>query len=94
MRSGKVEVGFDVLHENTSEVSLAVDPDMVEAFPFDTAPRFLIQDRDDTYGETFRRRVRSLDIGEVITARRSSWQNPAALIVRTFCTFQFEFSAD
>ena len=33
---------------------------MVEAFPFDTAPRYLIRDRDGIYCETFRRRVLSL----------------------------------
>ncbi len=44
---------------------------MVEAFPLDTAPRYLTRDRDGIYGETFRRRVRSLGIEEVITAPRS-----------------------
>jgi len=51
---------------------------MVEAFPFDTAPRYLIRDRDGIYGDVFRRRVRSLDMEEVITAPRSPWQNPYA----------------
>ena len=51
---------------------------MVEAFPFDTAPRYLTRDRDGIYGETFRRRVRSLGIEEVVTAPRSPWQNPYA----------------
>ncbi len=46
---------------------------MVEAFPFDTAPQYLIRDRDGIYGKRFRRRVRSLDIEEVITAPRSLW---------------------
>lgn len=51
---------------------------MVEAFPFDTAPRYLIRDRDGIYGETFRRRVLSLHVEEVLTAPRSPWQNPYA----------------
>jgi len=51
---------------------------MVEAFPFDTAPRYLIRDRDGIYGEKFRLRVRSLAIEEVLTAPRSPWQNPYA----------------
>ncbi len=51
---------------------------MVEAFPFDSAPRYLIRDRDGIYGAAFRRRVRSLDIEEVLTAPRSPWQNPYA----------------
>lgn len=51
---------------------------MVEAFPFETAPRFLVRDRDGFYGQTFRRRVRSLGIDEMITAPRSPWQKPYA----------------
>ena len=49
---------------------------LVEAFPFDTAPRYLLRDRDGVYCETVRRRIKSLDIEDVITAPRSPWQNP------------------
>lgn len=52
-----------------------VGQQMVEAFPWDTAPKYLLRDRDATYGEGFRRRVQSLLIKEVITAPRSPWQN-------------------
>lgn len=48
---------------------------IVEAFPEDTAPRFLLRDRDAIYGEEFRRRVRGMQIEEVITAPHSPWQN-------------------
>jgi transposase InsO family protein len=48
----------------------------VEAFPFDTAPRYLLRDRDGVYGETVRRRIKSLGIEDVVTAPRSPWQNP------------------
>ena len=48
----------------------------MEAFPFDTAPRYLLPDRDSIYGETVQRRIKSLDIEEVITAPRSPWQTP------------------
>ena len=59
---------------------------MVEAFPFDTAPRTLIRDRDGIYGATFRRRVRSLGFEEVLTAPRSAWQNPyAEMLIGTLC---------
>ena len=51
---------------------------LVEAFPFDTAPRYLLRDRDSIYGETVRRRIKSLGIEEVLTAPRSPWQNPYA----------------
>jgi hypothetical protein len=48
---------------------------IVEAFPFDTAPRDLLRDRDRIYGDLVQRRIRILDIEEVVTARRSPWQN-------------------
>lgn len=48
---------------------------IVEAFPWDTAPRYLLRDRGSTYGNVFRRRVQSLNIEEVLTAYRSPWQN-------------------
>jgi len=49
---------------------------IVEAVPFDTAPKYLNRDRDDINSKRFRRRVRNLEIEQVITAPRSSWQNP------------------
>jgi putative transposase len=51
---------------------------IVEAFPFDEAPRFMIRDRDGIYGHDFRERVKHMGIEEVITAPRSPWQNPFA----------------
>lgn len=47
-----------------------------EAFPFETAPRYLIRDRDGIYGLAFQRWVRNLGIEEVVIAPRSPWQNP------------------
>ena len=49
---------------------------IIEAFPFDEAPRYLIRDRDAIYGGWFRHRLRGIGIKEVITAPRSPWQNP------------------
>ncbi len=49
---------------------------LVEAFPFESAPRYLLRDRDSIYGDQFRHRVKSLGIKEVLTAPRSPWQNP------------------
>ena len=46
-----------------------------EAFPWETAPRFLIRDRDRTYGKVFCSRLRSMHIEEVRIAPRSPWQN-------------------
>jgi transposase InsO family protein len=49
---------------------------LVEAFPFDSAPRYLQRDRDAIYGEKVQRRIRGLGIAEVISAPLSPWQNP------------------
>ncbi len=49
---------------------------IIEAFPYDTAPRYLLRDRDAIYGTHFVRRVKSMGIEEVLTAARSPWQNP------------------
>ena len=49
---------------------------MVEAYPFDEAPRYQIRDRDGVFGPTFRKRVQGLGIDEVPIAPQSPWQNP------------------
>ena len=49
---------------------------IVEAFPWETATRFLLRDRDAVYGAQFRSRVASMGIEEVLTAARSPWQSP------------------
>jgi len=48
---------------------------MTEAFPWDTAPRYLVRDRDAVYGRVVRRRLRALGIRDRPTAPRSPWQN-------------------
>jgi transposase InsO family protein len=50
---------------------------VVEAFPWDEAPRYLVRDRDRISGATFRPRVRHMGIEEVVIAPRSPWQNPS-----------------
>jgi putative transposase len=54
---------------------------ITEAFPWDTAPRFLLRDRDASYGQTFRDRVQAMAIEEVVTAPRSPWQNAFERII-------------
>ncbi len=49
---------------------------IVEAFPYDTSPRYLLRDRDWIYGSCFANRVRCMGIEEVLIAPRSPWQNP------------------
>ncbi|MHB8541545.1 MAG: integrase core domain-containing protein [Candidatus Acidiferrales bacterium] len=48
---------------------------LIEAFPWDSAPRYLLRDRDGTYGAKFRETAKWMDIHEVLTAPQSPWQN-------------------
>ena len=47
-----------------------------EAWPWDTAPRFVIRDRDAVYGSALQQVTQAMGIEEVLTAPRSPWQNP------------------
>ncbi len=68
----------ELLHLNVTDHPTAVwtARQIVEAFPEDTAPRYLLRDRDTIYGEEFARRVKGMGIREVLTAPRAPWQNP------------------
>jgi len=48
---------------------------MVEAFPFNETPEYLIPDRDGTYGHEFRQRLKHMGIKDVVISPRSPWQN-------------------
>jgi putative transposase len=47
-----------------------------EAFPFASAPRYLIHDRDSIFGAEVRRCLAGLNVEQVVIAPRSPWQNP------------------
>jgi putative transposase len=67
-----------IVHVNVTEQPTAAwtAQQMIEAFPDDTAPRWLLRDRDAIYGDAFRRRVAGMGIGEVRSSPSSPWQNP------------------
>ena len=46
-----------------------------QAFPWETAPEYLVRDRDASYGRVFKRRLDSMGIRDRPTAFRSPWQN-------------------
>jgi transposase InsO family protein len=66
-----------IVHFNVTEHPTAqwTAQQLVEAFPFDSAPRYLLRDGDGIYGERVQRRIESLGIDEVVTAPGSPWQN-------------------
>ena len=67
-----------VLHFNVTEHPTAewTAQQIIEAFPEDATPRYLIRDRDGVYGSHFRNRLHGMGIKEVLTAAQSPWQNP------------------
>jgi putative transposase len=67
-----------IVHCNVTEHPTAAwtAQQVVYAFPWDEAPRYLLRDRDRIYGDAFRQRVRHMGIEEVLIAPRSPWQNP------------------
>ncbi len=67
-----------VVHFNVTQHPTAqwTAQQIVEAFPFDEAPRFLLRDRDQIYGKYFRQRVKNMGMEEVVIAPQSPWQNP------------------
>jgi putative transposase len=69
-----------VVHVNVTDTPTAEwsaqAQQLVEAFPWDTAPRDRLRDRDAVYGAVFSSRVQALGILEAKTTPRSPWQNP------------------
>jgi transposase InsO family protein len=67
-----------VVHVNVTDAPTAqwTAQQIVEAFRWETAPRYLLRDRDAVYGVVFSSRVQALGIREVKAAPRSPWQNP------------------
>jgi putative transposase len=67
-----------VVHVNVTEHPTVewTAQQVVEAFPWDEARRYLLRDRDSIYGVSFRQRVRNMGIEETLIAPRSPWQNP------------------
>ena len=67
-----------IVHFNVTEHPTAswTAQQIVEAFPWDTAPRYLLRDNDCIFSEQFSSRMAAMEIKERETAYRSPWQNP------------------
>jgi transposase InsO family protein len=59
-----------------------------EAFPWDTAPRYLLRDRDRIFGQEFVKQVKVMGIKQVLSAPRSPWQR--AYVERVIGTIRRE----
>ena len=66
-------VHFNVTPHPTAEWTAQ---QIVESFPFDSAPKYLLRDRDRIYGYEFQKQLEVIGITEVLSAPRSPWQNP------------------
>src|SRR4029434_7904849 len=57
-----------VVHFNVTEHPTAAwtAQQIVDAFPDDSAPSYLLRDRDQVYGEPFRHRVKGMQIDEAL----------------------------
>jgi transposase InsO family protein len=67
-----------VVHFNLTEHPTAAwtAQQIVDTFQDESAPAYLLRDRDQVYGELFRHRLKGMGIEEVLTAPQSPWQNP------------------
>ena len=67
-----------VVHFNVTDGPSArwTGQQLVNAFPYDSAPKYVIRDRDKIYGAAFVRRAHALGIEQILTAPRSPWQSP------------------
>jgi putative transposase len=61
---------------------------MREAFPWDTAPRYLLRDRDRIFGKDFVDQVKAMGIKQVLSSPRSPWQR--AYVERVIGTIRRE----
>ena len=59
-----------------------------EAFPWDSAPRYLLRDRDGIFGHDFVKEVKAMGIKQVLSAPRSPWQR--AYVERVIGTIRRE----
>jgi putative transposase len=66
-------VHFNVTQNPTAEWAAQ---QVIEACPWDTAPKYLLRDNDGIYGTYFKNRLKHMEIDEVKTAPRSPFQNP------------------
>jgi transposase InsO family protein len=67
-----------VVHLNVTSnpTSAWISQQLREAFPWDTAPKYLIRDNDSAFGSKVTHTIKSLGIKDTPTAPRSPWQNP------------------
>ena len=66
-----------IVHFNITDSPAAwTAQQIINAFPYDTAPEYLLRDPDSICGSVFVQRVASMGIKEKLISPRSPWQSP------------------
>ena len=67
-----------IVHFNVTDAPTAAwtAQQIINAFPYDTAPEYLLRDRDSIYRSVFVQRVVGMGIKQKLISPRSPWQNP------------------
>ena len=70
----------ELIHINVTSHPTAIwaARQVIDAFPYELAPKYLLRDRDTIYGDEFTRRIADMGVREVLIAPRAPWQNPYA----------------
>jgi transposase InsO family protein len=67
-----------IVHFNMTDAPTATwtAQQIIHAFPYNTAPEYLLRDRDSIYGSIFVQRVVGMGIKQKLISPKSPWQNP------------------
>ena len=67
-----------IVHFNITQIPTAAwtAQQVINAFPYDTAPKYLLRDRDSIYGSVFVQRVKGMGMKQKLISPRSPWQSP------------------
>jgi putative transposase len=76
IRQGRRDVAWYGVTESPTAAWVAQQ--LREAFPFETAPKYLVFDRDRTFGSNVVSTLRSMSIEPILTGYRCPWQNGLA----------------
>ena len=80
--NNRSNVSVGTTHKSIAAIAFARHPtaewlarQITEAFPWGSAPSYLVRDNDGAYGHVFIRRLQAMGIRDRPIARRSPWQN-------------------
>jgi len=79
-----------ILHHNVTANPTArwTGQQMIEAFPWETAPRFMVRDQDGIYGTAFFQQVRGMGMEEILISAQSPWRNKPGCGILSTCRHQ------